>query len=153
MAGKMIRGCDDRPGKFDKIILSGTLYHNVILNIFTYRSAVVRTSKLITISLLPDLLQEAEKLAKEENRSRSDLFREAIRRYIEDKKWERLYRYGRIKAKEQGLSEAPDNRILECAIEGQADSIISGDRHLLNLKTYRRIEIVPPTAFLERVAI
>ena len=67
----------------------------------------MRTSKLITISLLPDLLQEAEKLAKEENRSRSDLFREAIRRYIEDKKWERLYRYGRIKAKEQGLSEAP----------------------------------------------
>jgi len=46
----------------------------------------VRTSKLVTISLLPELLEEAERLAREEKRSRSEFFREAIRRYIEDKK-------------------------------------------------------------------
>jgi CopG family transcriptional regulator/antitoxin EndoAI len=66
----------------------------------------VRTSKFVTISLLPELLEEADKLAKAEKRTRSELFREAIRRYIEDKKWEGICRYGRMKAQEQGLAEA-----------------------------------------------
>jgi metal-responsive CopG/Arc/MetJ family transcriptional regulator len=73
----------------------------------------VRTSKLVTISLLPELLEEVEKLAKEEKRTRSEFFREAIRRYIEDKKWERIYRYGRLKAQEQGLAEAEVERLVD----------------------------------------
>jgi len=35
-----------------------------------------------------------------------------------------------------------DNRILECAMEGKVDYIVSGDRHLLKLKKYRLIKIV-----------
>ena len=73
----------------------------------------MRTSKLVTISLLPELLQEAEKLAKAEKRTRSEFFREAIRRYIEEKKWERIYRYGRMKAQEQGLAEADVERLVD----------------------------------------
>jgi len=73
----------------------------------------MRTSKLVTISLLPELLEEAEKLAKAEKRTRSEFFREAIRRYIEEKKWERIYRYGRIKAQEQGLAEADVERLVD----------------------------------------
>jgi metal-responsive CopG/Arc/MetJ family transcriptional regulator len=73
----------------------------------------LRTSKLVTISLLPELLEEAERLAKEEKRTRSEFFREAIRRYIEDKKWERIYRYGRLKAQEQGLTEADVERLID----------------------------------------
>jgi putative PIN family toxin of toxin-antitoxin system len=42
-----------------------------------------------------------------------------------------------------------DNRYLECAVEGQADFIISGDKHLLNLKTYQGITIVTPMVFLD----
>jgi len=73
----------------------------------------VRTSKLVTISLLPELLEEVERLAKEEKRTRSEFFREAIRRYIEDKKWERIYRYGRLKAQEQGLTEADVEQLVD----------------------------------------
>ena len=73
----------------------------------------MRISKLVTISLLPELLEEAEKLAKAERRTRSEFFREAIRRYIEDKKWEGIYRYGRMKAQEQGLAEADVERLVE----------------------------------------
>jgi metal-responsive CopG/Arc/MetJ family transcriptional regulator len=79
----------------------------------------VRTTKLITISLLPELLDEAEKLAKEEKRTRSEFFREAIRRYIEEKKWERLYRYGRLKAQEQGLTEGDVERLVDDYRSGQ----------------------------------
>jgi putative PIN family toxin of toxin-antitoxin system len=42
-----------------------------------------------------------------------------------------------------------DNRILECAIEGKAQYLISGDRkHLLPLKEYQGIKILPPAEFL-----
>jgi metal-responsive CopG/Arc/MetJ family transcriptional regulator len=73
----------------------------------------VRTSKLVTISLLPELLEEVERLAKEEKRTRSEFFREAIRRYIEDKRWERIYRYGRLKAQEQDLAEEDVERLVD----------------------------------------
>lgn len=43
-----------------------------------------------------------------------------------------------------------DNRILECALEAGAQIIISGDRHLLDVKRYRGIEIISPSDFLER---
>ena len=42
-----------------------------------------------------------------------------------------------------------DNRILECAIEGDVRYLISGDKkHLLPLKEYRGIKILSPAQFL-----
>jgi putative PIN family toxin of toxin-antitoxin system len=42
-----------------------------------------------------------------------------------------------------------DNRILECAIEGNVRYLISGDKkHLLPLKEYRGIKILSPAQFL-----
>ena len=35
-----------------------------------------------------------------------------------------------------------DNRILEAAVEGRADVIVSGDKHLLRMKVYRGIKIL-----------
>jgi uncharacterized protein len=45
-----------------------------------------------------------------------------------------------------------DNIYLECALEGEADFIVSGDKHLLDLETFRGIPIVSPAAFLKIVA-
>jgi len=44
-----------------------------------------------------------------------------------------------------------DNRILECALTGKADFIISGDHHLLDLGEYEDIKIVGPKGFLRRL--
>ena len=41
----------------------------------------MRTTKSVTISLPPAQLKTAERLAKRENRTMSELFREALRRY------------------------------------------------------------------------
>jgi len=41
------------------------------------------TRRLVTISLPPDLLDKAARVAREENRSRSELVREALRFYVE----------------------------------------------------------------------
>jgi putative PIN family toxin of toxin-antitoxin system len=45
-------------------------------------------------------------------------------------------------------NDPDDNRILECAVEGKADVIVSRDRHLRNLKSYQGIPIVRPIDFL-----
>jgi putative PIN family toxin of toxin-antitoxin system len=42
-----------------------------------------------------------------------------------------------------------DNRVLECAVAGKADSIVSGDRHLLRIGSYEGIAIVTVRQFLE----
>jgi len=44
-----------------------------------------------------------------------------------------------------------DNRILECAVSGNADYIISGDKHLLDLKEYEGIKILNAKTFLSNV--
>lgn len=41
-----------------------------------------------------------------------------------------------------------DNRVLECAVAGQAGSIISGDRHLMRLGAHAGIPIVTVREFL-----
>ncbi len=46
------------------------------------------------------------------------------------------------------LSDAPDNRVLECAKEADADLIVTGDRHLLDLKEYEGIGITRISGFL-----
>jgi putative PIN family toxin of toxin-antitoxin system len=47
------------------------------------------------------------------------------------------------------IAEDPtDDRILECALAGAADLIVSGDRHLRKLKSFRNIGIVRPSDFL-----
>lgn len=44
-----------------------------------------------------------------------------------------------------------DNMILECAVAGSVDYIVSGDSHLLNLKKFRDIKIVTAKQFLEEL--
>lgn len=46
------------------------------------------------------------------------------------------------------LEDLPDNRILECAVEAAADLIVTGDHHLLRLKTYQDVAIVRVADFL-----
>jgi uncharacterized protein len=42
-----------------------------------------------------------------------------------------------------------DNKFIACALEGEADYIISGDDHLLRLKHYRGVQIVDARDFLK----
>ncbi len=45
-----------------------------------------------------------------------------------------------------------DNRVLECAMEGQCSVIVSGDRRdLLSLKRYQHVEMVTARQFLDRL--
>jgi len=41
-----------------------------------------------------------------------------------------------------------DDKVLECAVSAKCDYIISGDRHLIKLGSYRNIKILRPADFL-----
>lgn len=41
-----------------------------------------------------------------------------------------------------------DNPVLACALDGRADYVVTGDRHLLDLEEYRGIHTVTPSQFL-----
>jgi putative PIN family toxin of toxin-antitoxin system len=45
-----------------------------------------------------------------------------------------------------------DDKFIRCALAGKAEWIISGDRHLLALKTYQKVKILTPSSFLQKVA-
>lgn len=45
-----------------------------------------------------------------------------------------------------------DNRILEAAVTGKAECIVSGDRHLLRMKNFRGIKIVTVNDFVDWIA-
>ncbi len=49
------------------------------------------------------------------------------------------------------LADPSDNRILECAVEGKADAIVSGDHHLLDLKKFGNIPILTVREFVDIV--
>jgi len=44
--------------------------------------------------------------------------------------------------------DEPDNRIIECAIAAGADAIVTGDQHLLKLRSFRNILIMARREFL-----
>jgi uncharacterized protein len=47
--------------------------------------------------------------------------------------------------------DADDNRVLECAAAGEANYIVSGDRHLLQLRSYEGIPILTVRQFMDAV--
>lgn len=59
-----------------------------------------------TSTLPPALAKQAEGIAKKEGRTQSELFREALRRYIQEKQWLELQRYGARQAARAGITEA-----------------------------------------------
>lgn len=49
----------------------------------------------------------------------------------------------------EAAADQDDNQILAAGIEGKANTIVSGDEHLLGLKNYRRIKIMTAKQFLQ----
>lgn len=68
----------------------------------------MRATKTWTISLPPKLVREAERTAKEENRTRSEQVREALRFYLEERRWRRLQRQTALRAQAFGIQTEDD---------------------------------------------
>lgn len=66
---------------------------------------------------------------------------------------ERAFVVTRDRYKTDRLKTDPDdNKFLACALEAEADYIVSGDNHLLELKHYQGIQIVTAKIFVNKIA-
>jgi CopG family transcriptional regulator / antitoxin EndoAI len=63
-----------------------------------------RVSKTITFSLPPEMAEKVEEVRREEGRTMSDLVREALRRYMQEREWQEVLKYGELQATEQRIS-------------------------------------------------
>jgi putative PIN family toxin of toxin-antitoxin system len=47
------------------------------------------------------------------------------------------------------FKDEPDNRILECALSGEADLLVTGDKEILQQREYKGVKIVSLREYLE----
>lgn len=65
----------------------------------------MRTTIPVSITLPPEMLKRAKKLAGKENRTMSELMREAYREYERKERWDDINEYGRVKAAALRITE------------------------------------------------
>lgn len=46
--------------------------------------------------------------------------------------------------------DSDDNKFIECAIAGNCTEIVTGDKHLLKLKSYKGVTVMSPGNFVDR---
>ena len=61
-----------------------------------------RNTDTITFSLPPEMAQELRDVVREEDRTVSELLREAIRLYMEEREWRRRERMERLRSRQAG---------------------------------------------------
>jgi len=67
----------------------------------------MRPTRTVTISLPPELARRVDRVARAEGRSRSELFREALRQYLErQERWKSIFATGEQVARELAIDEA-----------------------------------------------
>ena len=67
-----------------------------------------RNTKTITFSLPPEMAQQVQDVMREEGRTMSELIREALRNYMEEREWFRTIRYERLKEREEEREESTE---------------------------------------------
>ena len=70
-----------------------------------------RSTKTLTVSLPPQIFEEVEKLAAQEKKTKSELFRDMVRVYedhLDENRWRRLKRLGRETARKLNITSEED---------------------------------------------
>ena len=67
-----------------------------------------RTTKILNISLSKDLYEEIENIASQENRTKSELVREAFRQYSASRNWSRIRQWGGETARKFKIRDEQD---------------------------------------------
>ena len=74
---------------------------------------MARSTTTVTFSLPPDMAAQVDQLVEREGRSRSEVVRDALRRYIDDAEWQRLLDYGERRSRELGIGPADVERLVD----------------------------------------
>ncbi|MDE3268436.1 MAG: ribbon-helix-helix domain-containing protein [Chloroflexota bacterium] len=60
---------------------------------------IIRNTKTITFSLPPEMAEQVQDVMRDEGRTMSELIREALRNYMEEREWLRTIRYEKLRAR------------------------------------------------------
>lgn len=72
---------------------------------------MARATKTLTVSLPPQLFEEVERLAEQEQKTKSELFRDMLRVYedfLDERRWRRMHRRGAESARKLGVKTEAD---------------------------------------------
>ena len=68
-----------------------------------------RATRVVNLSLPPEVFAEVERMAREENTSRSEVLREALKHYTRTQKlWRQIYGWGEESARELHIRSEAD---------------------------------------------
>ena len=62
-----------------------------------------RNTKTITFSLPPEMAEKVQRVMREEGRTMSELVREALRSYMEEREWRRVERRKLLRSRHEGM--------------------------------------------------
>ena len=134
-----------------RVVLDANVFVGAVLSPGGFPADILRAwrDERFHLVMSPAILEEIDRVLRYPKiRRRHRWQAEHLRLFIED-----LARLGILTPGELQLNviaeDPSDNRYLECAIEGDADYLVSRDQHLLRLGAYRKIAILTPRTFLD----
>ena len=86
---------------------------------------MARTTRTITFSLPPEMADRVDQVMAQEGRTRSELLRDALLRYIEESEWRQVLDYGERRSREQGIEPADVAPLVDefrAAVDAGADA-------------------------------
>jgi putative PIN family toxin of toxin-antitoxin system len=130
-----------------------TVDTNILISFFVYPTGIVREiiglaiNKHISICISPDIIEEYMRVL----RLKFGWTETDISANIGLLKRMTLLVHPELRIKAV-RADSTDDKIIECAVTAGADAIISGDKHLLNLKKYKNIPMMKPAELLRILA-
>jgi putative PIN family toxin of toxin-antitoxin system len=115
------------------LVIPGSQAEKAILKIIEANHTLIISKEIINEVLAV--------LARKFSRDREALSRSAV--YLSN-----LASMVRTTKRIRVLKDEPDNRILECAVAGGADMIVTGDKEMLRLKQFEGIKIISLKEYL-----
>ncbi|MES0338201.1 MAG: putative toxin-antitoxin system toxin component, PIN family [Candidatus Magnetobacterium sp. LHC-1] len=134
-----------------RVVLDTNVFVSAILYPDSKPARIIQLAKEKNIELVLSqaILDEIERVLRYPHLQRYHNYSlEEVNEFIKGWKYLSEITHGLVEA--DIIKDDPsDNKYIECAIEGKADFIISGDNHLATLRSFYGIEIVTPDVFLQ----
>jgi len=86
---------------------------------------MLKNTKSFPLNLAREILAQIEEIAKKEKRTKTDVLREAINRYLEEKRWKEIREYGARQAAKLGIKEKDVEKLREEYWQEQRKEILS----------------------------
>jgi hypothetical protein len=137
-----------------KVVLDANQYVSAVLKPASKPAELVQLAleKKVTLLVSEPILEEIERVLSYPRLQKVHQFApEEISQYVQNIREAATVTPGRLRI--EAVKEDPaDDKYLVCAVEGKANYIVSGDRHLRDLEAYGGIPIVDPATFLHLIS-